>query len=479
MAPNHGIRLAAARGVERRRTYAALFFALAATAMGCAVDPNGEAPPDLVDDGEEAELRALEIGEDEPIVDEGDPEPMRAHPEENPLLEDEEDIAAPDLGGITPLVTNRQISKTERRASVSGKTYACRPAVRDCVCQGSPLNCEMPNDQPGRNRYLPPSFATELASRTNEAERALDAGRWQVTNGTVLYDGAGVKRGPFLSKCFTWDDATGPELKEIPDSTCVKINFGQMKSMKGDGDASPRPYVYAFNVFINGVLDSSGWIPLDDVVQKRELAAMGAHAPRRVGNLVPTKYVIKSARDWGQSQATFASERLPRWSLSKVAPGPGSRKVGDYLLRDGSLINLAYGTPRVGGAATDTFYVEHETVEFKRARSTKARPTLVRVPVDDRSRPTLIFAYGSIAGRFGWVALPAFKKGAARSGSGSAVNGLLSFCAGKPDGIHCDPSQADRGYLCKAGATTAVMCTAGMKCVGATASDPNVIQCAE
>lgn len=443
------------------------------------MDPDGAEAPPLVDDGEEAELRALEIGEDEPIVDEGDPEPMRESAEENPLLEDEEDVPAPDLGGITPLVANRRIASSERRASVNGKTYKCRPSVRNCVCQGSPLNCEMPNEQPGRNRYLPPTFATELTSRTTEAERALDAGRWEVTNGTVLYDGAGLMRGPFLSKCFTWDDATGPELKEIEGKTCVKVNFGQMKSMKGDGDAAARPYVYAFNVFINGVLDSSGWVPLENVAQKRELVRMGSHAPRRVGNLATTKYVIKSARDWGQSQASFASARLPGWALSKVAPGPGSRKVGDYLLRDGNLINLAYGTPRVGGAATDTFYVEHETVEFKRARSSAQRPTLVRVPVDDRTRPTLIFAYGSIKGRFGWVALPAFKRGTARSGGGrsAAPTGLLSFCAGKPDGVHCDPAKADRGYLCRAGATTAVTCSSGMKCVGATASDANVMQC--
>lgn len=475
-----GIDLATRKDVRRGELLTALVVALAATALGCSADADGEEPPALVDDGEEAELRALEIGDDEPIVDEGDPEPMRATAEENPLLEDEEDVPAPDLGGLAPLVANRQISSSERRASVNGKTYKCRPAVRDCVCQGSPLNCEMPNDQPGRNRYLPPAFANELERRTTEEERALDAGRWQVTDGTVLYDGAGLQRGPIASKCFTWDDATGPELKELP-GTCVKVNFGQMKSMKGDGDASARPYVYAFNVFINGVLDSSGWVPLANVAQSRELARMGSHAPRRVGSLVATKYVIKSARDWGQNQATFSSARLPGWSLSKVAPGPGSRKVGDYLLRDGNLINLAYGTPRVGGAATDTFYVEHETVQFKRARSTKQRPTLVRVPVADRNRPTLIFAYGSIKGRFGWVALPAFKKGSVRSGGGSsaATNGLLSFCAGKPDGVHCDPSQPDRGYLCKAGATTTVMCTAGMKCVGATASNPNVIQCTE
>lgn len=462
----------------RGKTFAALFLALSATIVGCAADQEGREPPPLVNDSdEEAELRALDIADDEPIVDEGDPEHLseseRDAAEENPLLDDEEDVPAPDLGGIAPLVANRQIASAERRASVNGKTYKCRPSVKNCICQGSPLNCEMPNDQPGRNRYLPPAFATELKSRTNDAERALDAGRWQVTDGTVLFDGKGLARGPIASKCFTWDDATGPELKEVG-GTCVKVNFGQMKSING------APYVYAFNVFINGVLDSSGWVPLANVTEKRELVRMGSHAPRRVGNLASTKYVIKSARDWNQTQDTFASAKLPGWSLSKVAPGPGSRKVGDYLLRDGNLINLAYGTPRVGGAATDTFYVEHETVEFKRARSTKQRPTLVRVPVDDKNRPTLIFAYGSIAGRFGWVSIPAFKKGAARSASSApAPQGQLSFCAGKPDGVHCDPTQADRGYVCRGGATNAVMCQPGLKCVGATAENANVIQCVE
>jgi hypothetical protein len=296
----------------------------------------------------------------------------------------------------------------------------------------------------------------------------------------VLYDGLGHQRGPLASKCFTWDDATGPEIVEVP-GTCVKINFGQMKSMKADGDASARPYVYAFNVFINGVLDSSGWIPLANVVEKQALARMGSHAPRRVSGFVDTKYVIRSARDWGQSQATFASARLPSWTLSKVARGAGSKKVGDYVLRDGNLINLCYQTPGVGGAATDTFYVEDASLAFRRVKSTTRRPTLVRVPVADRNRPTLIFAYGSIEGRFGWVALPAFRKGAVRSGSnaGEPDPTQLAFCAGKPDGIVCDPAKADRGYLCRGGATTAVACQPGFRCVGATASNPNVIQCTQ
>lgn len=447
---------------------------MAVFGAACSANTDGDAPPPIVDDGEEAELRALEIGDDEPIVDEGDPDVGRLDPEENPLADDEEDVPEVDVGTLGPQVTNRQIAGSEKRVSVSGKTYHCRPAMRDCVCQGSPLNCEMPNTQPGRNRYLPPAFVAEMDRRTNDREKVLDAGRWEVKPGTVLYDGTGRQRGAFTSQCFTWAAPTGDALAKV-DGVCAKINFGQMKRMQGAGDAAPRPYVYAFNVFIGGTLDSSGWIPLDDVVQKAELVKMGSHAPRRVRSFVSTKYVIKSARDWGQTPETFASDRLPAWAQSKVAPGPGSRKVRDYLLRDGNLINLAYGTPRVGGAATDTFYVADAALGFKRVRSTTRRPTLVRVPVDDRSRPTLIFAYGSIEGRFGWVAIPAFRRGEVRANAAAAP---ADSCAGKADGVYCSAAATDAGYFCRGGVLTTVKCQGGQRCVGGS-PDGQVLQCAQ
>lgn len=407
----------------------------------------GSTGANAVSADEAEELRALEVTDDEPIVDEGNVDEGREGAlEENAVAEDEEEVPAVEiLSVLTP--------RAEARVAIGAKKYKCpqQNLARTCVCEGSPLNCELPNDQPGRNRYLPPAFLAEVKTRGAKIADVLDAGRWEVAPTAVLHDGEGKVRGTFRSTCMPWAGPTGPALAKDDTKVCAKINFGQFKNMRADGDTTMRTYVYAFNVYVNGVTDSSGWIRLDSVLDKAGVAKMRSATPRRIRGFVTTKYVVKSAQDWGQDPATFAADKLPAWSLAKVAPGAGSKKVGDYLLRDGNVINLAYATPGVGGVATDTLSVAHEGLAFKRVKSTDKRPTLVRIPVDHPVKKGMVFAYGSVNGRFGWLALAAIKKGAADA----TPTQPPSVCDGKPDGTYCSEHFSLYGYTCKAGTVVA------------------------
>ncbi|MDB4934311.1 MAG: hypothetical protein JWP87_1283 [Labilithrix sp.] len=462
--------------MERRFAFAfAALTVLAASssALGCS-SADDETPPayPMGEDGdvdEATELRALEIGNDEPIVDEGNVDEGRDGVlEENPIADDEEEVGDVQLLTVAP--------RTEPRVLITAHKYKCPGHYAgSCVCEGSPLNCELPNDQPGRNRYLPASFVAEVQRRGGSFSELVDAGRWELAPGTALHDGEGKVRGTFKSTCLSFAGPTGTALVKDDSKVCAKINFGQIKNIKADGDTAPHTFVYAFNVYVNGVVDSSGWIRLDSVVQKADLAKMGSHAPRRIRSFVATKYVVKSARDWGQDPATFVSDKLPSWAQDKVAPGSGSKKVRDYLLRDGNVINLAYATPGVGGAATDTFLVADHGLAFRRVKSTERRPTLVRIPVDGVKKKGMVFAYGSVNGRFGWIALAAIKQGSIAAAPLPAP--AASLCGDKADGTYCSDQFPLYGYICRSGkVVTALECQAGAtKCTGPAADGASLV----
>ncbi|MBX3203471.1 MAG: hypothetical protein KF764_00320 [Labilithrix sp.] len=460
---------------------AVLLLGLVATA--CRFDGATDPPPFDVAD-EEAELAALDIGVDEPVADEDDlsvPEdeaaPLDEYGEpildasgelaENPVADDDEpdadaddadaddadaDDADADLGALAlrPAIAPDAIPKSEARMSIGAKTWRCRQKTkRSCVCKGSPLNCELPSEQPGRNRFIPPAEVAQIDRRGGDKMASIEAiGRWEIANDTPIYDGTGHRRGqPVRSACYAWAGSSGAKTKKIDGKTCVKINFGQKKTMQVDGESTKRTYVYAFSVSIAGKLPASSWIPLSKVVRKNELAKMPTIKTAKRSNLSSASYVVKSARDWGQSQATFSADKLPSWAQSKVAKGnDSSKRARDYLLRDGNVINLAFHTPRVGGAATDTLFVADDALAFKRARSTAEVPTLVRVRLFDPKKKSMIFAYGSIGGRFGWLPLAAFKKGTVKSSVRSKDS-----CLGKPDGLHCSELAPWSGYFCEGG----------------------------
>lgn len=84
-------------------------------------------------------------------------------------------------------------------------------------------------------------------------------------------------------------------------------------------------------------------------------------------------------------------------------------------------------------------------------KSTGDRPTLVRVRVyGNPAKKSMVFAYGSVKGRFGWAALDAMKTGTPVSGGGGNA-GLDGYCTGKPDGTYCNENASNLGYICKAG----------------------------
>jgi hypothetical protein len=172
-------------------------------------------------------------------------------------------------------------------------------------------------------------------------------------------------------------------------------------------------------------------------------------APRAVRTFAETSYVVKSAKDFGLDPRTYTWTQLPSqaFAAAKISPGDGSKSVKDYLLRDGNVINLAYNTPRVGGVATDTLAVGDHTLGFHRVKSTKKRPALIYSPTDLASRPRIIFAYGELAGRFGWLALPAFMKGRAVTPPSNDA------CDGRPDGGYCTTILGNSGFVCKGGKT--------------------------
>jgi hypothetical protein len=483
--------------MENRFAFAlAAVTVLAASTSAAGCSSGDEAPPTYamggggavgIDAEETSELAALDVAADEPIVDESNVDEGRDTAEENPLAADEEEVAAVQILSAPPI--------GEAQVGTKGRSFKCRGSYSgSCVCAGSPLNCELPNDQPGRNRYLPPSFVAEVNRRGLKFGDVLEAGRWEVTPGSQIYDGQGNARGTFKNACLPFATATGGELRKDTSRVCVQINFGQMKNMKVQGDTAEHTYVYAFAVDVAGPGAASGWIRLSTVVDKTELAKMGSHAARRANTFAPTKYVLKSAEDWGQTAASFSQDKLPTWSRSGVGKSSDSVKpmAGHYLLRNGNVINLIYSTPGAGGASTDTFLVGHEQLAFRRVKSTHARPTLVRIGVENPSHKSMVFAYGSIEGRFGWMALSSIKKGTVSSatppagtgtspgaGSGPAPGGgpAPSVCDGKADGTYCDDTFPMSGYTCAGGKlATALECPPPFtKCTGASADGKSLV----
>lgn len=430
--------------------------AASTSAVGCSsgddAAPPAYATESSADAEESSQLRALDVAASEPIVDESDPDAAEgADLEENPLTDDEEE--APDL---QPLAAPLSIVPSgQSTASIKGRTYKCPGTYSGkCVCAGSPLNCQFANDdQPGRDRYLPPGFMAEYAKRNVSFDKVLDAAAWETTGSFQLYDGQGNARGNYKRPCSTFTNPTGAALTKDTSKICVRVNWGQMRDILLPGKTTPERFVYVLSGAAAGV-PASGWVPFAAIVEKTALAKMGAHTPRHVKTFASTSYVVKSALDWKQDPKTFVADNLPSWALAGVGAATAHVKpqAGDYLLRNGNVINLIYSTPGVGGASTDTFLVEHEKLAFRRVTSTSSRPTLVRIPVDDAKKKSMVFAFGSIAGRFGWIALDAIKSAAVASAAAALPPAQLkSVCTGKGDGTFCSDTFMGFAFTCKGG----------------------------
>ena len=429
---------------------AGLAVAAVSTSVGCSsgddAAPPAYATETSADPEESSQLRALDIAASEPTVDESDPDAAsEADLEENPLTGDEEE--APPLQPLS-IVPHGQST-----ASINGRRYKCPGQYSGtCACAGSPLNCQFANDaQPGRDRYLPPGFMAEYAKRNVSFDKVLEAGAWETTGGFQLYDGQGNARGNYKRPCSTFTNATGAALTKDTTKVCVRVNWGQMRDILLPGKTTPERFVYVLSGAAAGV-PASGWVPFAAIVEKAELAKMGAHTPRHVKTFASTSYVVKSAIDWKQDPKTFVADNLPSWALAGVGAATAHVKpqAGDYLLRNGNVINLIYSTPGVGGASTDTFLVDHEKLGFRRVTSTASHPTLVRIRVDDAKKKSMVFAFGSIAGRFGWIALDAIKS-AAVVAAAPAPAPPSSICTGKADGTFCSDTFTMYAFTCKGG----------------------------
>ena len=502
--------------------------ALGLGAAGCAAE--AEAPPPL-GSGEETEGEELAAAEIDPaaetIVDEeelrmdGDDDvdiaSYEADVDDSAIDESEDEI---EEGQIDTLSVS-PLSATPTGEAINGmKPRHCRvggDVVKSCMCFFSPLNCQMPATQRGRNRIIPKKFYSEMVQRT-EAARAkpgvkdsdvklpVFAAAWKIAPGTKLYDGNGIVRGTIKEKygsgklaneCDGYEGTNGQQ-PVGQGGTCTMINFGLKKKMGVEGNAT---MVYAFAVNTEGAGTASGWVKLSAVAesQRSELQSMRTMAGKRIptSKFAGTSYVVKSFAEYGA--------QLPRWTEGKVVKPTGTcealmkkeknAKVGDYIVRDNNTWNLAYNTPGPGGIAVDTFIVAKDALGFRRVRSTKARPTLVRVKVYcSSSMKSMVFAYGAITTksglRFGWTPLRAVRKGTPNAAAAAAAPGprpsgegvpsnqpaTEDICVGKTDGFYClDVGDFAVGTKCQGGAPVSMVeCKGGTQCLGANASNTNI-----
>jgi len=461
---------------------------------GAPEDPGAFAPAEAQGPlSSDPELAELEIGADELVADEaaGDAE-LEAHAwpeaseadEEGTLADDLLDVALLDTAEIGADIADELPEPPAGLGEETGpafssvgllsdpvigaarawwtKSYTCarNPLGSKCECRGSLYNCQFPNNQPGRNRYLPPAAIRALRTVTGKKTRSAiieNVGRWGIENGTIMYDGAGHARGTVSGGCY--DFTGGKIVRDDRNHPCVRINFGQLKKMKVDGSNDTKQYVYAFSTGITtktGRGAASGWILAANVI---EGAFKRYDTPPRSGGsatFAKTDYVLKAATDYpGCNLANYDSTRcLPDWAQLKVRPRSGpnvSEKARDYMLRDGNVVNLAYQTPLLGGAATDTFVALPDALGFERVRSTDSdRRTILRISLFKTKDAdaagttpvrTMTFVYGRVEGRYGWVASAALKKGKKRAVDAS--------CFGQRD-----------GRVCNSAATGAVTCQA-------------------
>lgn len=478
--------------------------------LGACSSGGADSPPPFSEGALSAdpELRELEVGADELVADEATSDaeleklawPAASEPQEegsspddlldqspfDPSLPDELPEPPPDLGQETgPAFSSLSLQDAPIGTARVwwSQSFDCprNPLKASCVCRGSMYNCQFPNPQPGRNRYLPPAAIRALRAVTGPKSRVEiieKVGKWGIENSTAIYDGSGHARGTVLGSCYSF--ANGVVQKDDRGHPCVKVNFGQLKRMQVDGSSETKAYVYAFDVTISpppapGKSGGSGWILAANI---KESAFKRYDTPPRFGGgatFARTEYVLKAATDYSCTLANYDSDRcLPAWAQLKIrprSPATVSEKARDYMLRDGNVVNLAYQTPLVGGAATDTFVVQPNALAFERVRSLdSSRRTLLRISLFDTNgtvpRNTMLFVFGRVAGRHGWVAASAIKKGRA-----SKVD---STCIGKRDTRFCN-ADASGSVECRGQELFATQaCPTGQKCQSISADNTMV-----
>ncbi len=221
---------------------------------------------------------------------------------------------------------------------------------KDCTCSESLFNCELPNEQPGRNRFL-------TLSGDNS---------WGLKSGAPMYDGASNLRG-------------------YVKSSKVEINFGQRKQINGN------TMVFAFGAELTTGQAASSWIPEEDL---------------DVGKLVRMPTVTARDPHHGDYATNFAilpgvPKHLVGLKVVRNSQSVDHEAASDYFERPGHEVYILYALPGNGGVANDAFPVG---TKFNRSKGVKELFINLYEPKSTKVVGRMGFVYGHVNGRFGWIA---------------------------------------------------------------------------
>jgi hypothetical protein len=209
-------------------------------------------------------------------------------------------------------------------------------------------------------------LATSHHVESNRAfNPATNSRYWRVKSGTHLLDGLGRARG------------------EVKNTHSVQINYGQRKNIGGD------TLLYTFVTELTDGRVAGGWVFesafLDDT------------------RGIPTIPAIDPGQGDVGGTSVVAGGDPSKWINLKLTPdyNGANQAPTDYLVRDGGYMNLCYNLPGNGGVATDTFPVG---VHFERSHGVAPVSKPLYTPGTKTVVGHMVFVYGHIGSRFGWIA---------------------------------------------------------------------------
>lgn len=321
------------------------------------------------------------------------------------------------------------------------------------ICRGSPYNCPAPNPHADANR-LHPKSAIEEYYRTRDMEKYERTG-WKIQPDTRMYEGGGTEVNVLKS-----------------DGAPLLVNFGIRRELMIGGKNEVVLYVWSAQGTKG---QTSGWVKKRDFVYQSgdefDRATQKDFSPRKprdkdlveetrflrtAENLGPCKGPTFDARPTSNCFDSFNDAKkkktgLDKFSELKVVPNETGTngKVGDYLMRNKGVLNLASATPRLGGPSTETRVVKEGDVFRRLVSKDRNYRRLLAVPLFKAKSKVVVgkmlFAYGHWNGRYGWMALDALRVKSDKAGvAGPEAPG----CEGKADGLYCLGASA---YECTGG----------------------------
>lgn len=450
--------------------------ALALAAPGCAAED--DAAPSLdatavvapLNDEETALLAGLGLGP-------GDVELSDVPEGDDESDTDEEDLAAEiaDFEGTAEEATDVELGEDESLSEETedeveadafvdegdddetGITTQAVTLGRGARCQGTKLNCKMPLRKVrascpakykrfddfwnGRNILKSVRKGSAFGHKIGKVEprRFLTPGGswfWPIRGAVTAVDGVGRPLG-------------------VIDRKSVKINYGQRKMIAG------KAHVLVFSAFIrtsgtdyagvraayaetdrkNG-FTGSGWVP-ESAIHSAIRCMPTLRKPARAVHGAAVR--VKNGKDFCNGAYTQTRpECLGSYAGKKVGQRitTSSGDAADYLLNNGGVHNVAWSTPRAGGAASDVLFGSPETA-LKLVSSERGKVPVLRLGLFRKGSTTragsLLFAYVRVSSSvgpdiFGWFTVPSI----ARSSAPTDVQSNAT-CAGKARGKNfCD-----------------------------------------